>query len=263
MKRLAALTVALLVAFVLAPATLAANGSTTDLTSQGRLVAAFRGAFVGYWGSGERAFDPAMRSVVDYWFRYHVAKAALSAALLVVLIALGVAVWRRFLRAGGLRAAALATGGTVVTGLAVVSLAAVMANIHGMAAPFGSLLPMLFGDAGTRSDAGLATTLSQVRQQLADGHHPPALEAITSDYVKFHAVMAIEGAIVVSVLLALTVLLWRRFTRASSRRTRRLLAAYGIFTPLLALTLAVIVVANATTAAHPQPGLEGFFAGGW
>jgi hypothetical protein len=258
-KRLTVLTAALIAAFVVAPAPLAANRSTTDLTSNGRLTAAFRGAFVTYWGSGDRAFAPGMQRVVDYWFRYHVAKAVLAAAVLAVLIPLGVAIWRAFLRSGGPRAAALATGGIVATGLAVLSLATVMANIHGMAAPFGSLLPMLFGGAS----GPLAATLAQVRQELADGHHPPALDVITSDYVRFHAVMAVEGTIVVVALLGLTGLLWRRFGRASGRRTRRLLGAYGVFTPLLALTLAVIVAANATTAAHPLPGLEGFFAGGW
>ena len=101
------------------------------------------------------------------------------------------------------------------------------------------------------------------RQRFAAGANPPGPQEITSEYVKFHAVMAVEGTIVVAVLIGLTVLVWRGFARASGRRPRRLLAAYGVFVPLLALTLAVIVVANATTAAHPLPGLESFFAGGW
>jgi hypothetical protein len=263
MKKIAILTAAtlgLLVAFVLAPAGLAVSRSTTDLTGNADIVAAFRRAFVGYWGAGHRAFDPETQRVVDYWFRYHVAKCVLAAALTVAFIALGVLLWRAFLRTGGLRAAALATGGALTTGLAVVSLAAVMANIHGMAAPFGSLLPMLFGGPSRP----LAATLTQVQQDLADGHATPPLDMVTSDYVKFHAVMAVEGSIVVVVLIALTVLLWRKFGRASGQqRTRRVLGAYGIFTPLLTLALAAVVIANATTAAHPHPGLVGFFAGGW
>lgn len=264
MKKLTALTalaVALIVAFVLAPATLASNSSTTDLTSSGRLSAAFRSAFVGYWRAGSGVFDPRMQRVVDYWFRYHIAKAVLAAALLVVFIALGVLIWRAFLRTRGLRATALAAGGVLTTGLAVLALVTVMANIHGMAAPFGSLLPMLFGPAG----APLAGTLTQIQQQLAGHQSSAALEPIISDYIKFHAVMAVEGSIVVVVLFALTVPLWRTFTRTdrAERRTRRLLSAYGVFVPLLSLALAAVVVANATTAAHPMPGLEGFFAGGW
>jgi hypothetical protein len=262
-KKIAALTTltaALVVAFVLAPATLAATASTTDLTSQGRLIAAFRTAFVAYWQSGDRAFTPGLQRVVDYWFRYHIAKGVLAAAVLVVLVALGVLIWQAFTRTRGLRAVALAAGGVSATALAVVSLAAVMANVHGTAAPFGSLLPMLFGGSGEPTG-----TLTQVRQQLDDGQHPAALQAITSDYVRFHAVMAIEGAVVVVVLIALSVLLWRQFTRTdrAGRRARYVLAGYGVFTPLLTLTLAVVVAANAATAAHPVPGLKGFLAGGW
>ncbi|HEY3556084.1 MAG TPA: hypothetical protein VGL05_01400 [Kribbella sp.] len=260
-KRLAVLAMALIVAFVMAPAMLASNGATTDLAGEARLMAAFRRAFVMYWDSGEGSFGSDLQRVVDYWFRYHTAKALLSAMLLVVLVVLGMLIWRAFLRAGGLKAAALAASGVLATALAVVSLAAVMANIHGMAAPFGSLLPMLFGaPAGPLDDA-----LAQVRQQLASGQNSPALAVITDDYVKFHAVMAVEGSIVVAALVVLSVLLWRGFTRTdrAERRTRRLLAAYGVFVPVLSLTLAVVVVANALTAAHPLPGLEGFFAGGW
>jgi hypothetical protein len=258
----AATAAALVVAFVMAPAALASTAATSDLAGEDRLIATFRSAFVGYWRSGNAGFGSELQRVVDYWFRYHVAKAVLSGALLVVLIALGVLSWQAFLRVGGLRAAALAVSGVLSTALAVVSLAAVMANIHGMAAPFGSLLPMLFGSPTVGSLPG---TLAQVRQQLADGQNSPALGVILDDYVKFHAVMAVEGVIVVIVLVVLTVLLWRGFARTdrAERRSRRLLAGYGVFVPLLALVLAVIVVANATTAAHPLPGLESFFAGGW
>src|SRR5882757_7741944 len=83
---LVVLAAALVVAFVMAPAKLATNGATTDLTSQGRLVAAFRSASVAYWQTGKGSFDPEMQRVVDYWFRYHVAKGLLGGALLVVLI---------------------------------------------------------------------------------------------------------------------------------------------------------------------------------
>lgn len=255
---------ALVVAFVMAPAAPASTAATSDLAGERRLIAAFRGAFVVYWRSGNAGFGSELQRVVDYWFRYHVAKAVLSGALLVVLIVLGVLSWQAFLRVGGLRAAALAVSGVLASALAVVSLAAVMANIHGMAAPFGSLLPMLFGTPSP-SAGSLPDTLAQIRQQLADGQNSPALDVILDDYVKFHAVMAVEGTLVVIVLVVLTVLLWRGFTRTdqAERRSRRLLAAYGVFIPLLALALAVIVVANATTAAHPLPGLESFFAGGW
>jgi hypothetical protein len=261
MKKLAALVVALVVAFVLAPAWLAANRSTTDLTSNGRLIAGFRNGFVAYWRSGDGVLDPGFQRVVDYWFRYHIAKGVIAAALLVVLIPLGVLIWRAFLRARGGRAAALASGGVLATGLAVLSLVTVMANGQGAAAPFGSLLPVLFGT----SDGPLNGAVAQARQQLPEWSSRPALRPIMSEYVRYHAVVAVEGAIVVVVLAALSVLLWRRFAKAdrTERRTRRLLAGYGVFTPLLTLALTLVVVANTTTTAHPLPGLEGLFAGGW
>lgn len=248
------LAVGLIVAFVVVPGL----GAAGDLKGEARLAGTFRGEFVTYWGSGERGFDPGMQRVVDYWFRYHIAKGVLAAALLAVSVVLGVLVWRAFVRTRGLQAAGLAAGGVLATALAVVSLAAVMANVHGTAAPFGSLLPMLFGaPAGPLDD-----TLGQIRQQLAAGQQSPPLDVITSEYVLFHAVMAVEGAIVVAGLVVLAVLMWRWFSRAEGR-ARRVLAGYGVFVPVLALTLAVVVVANTTTAAHPLPGLEGFFAGGW
>jgi hypothetical protein len=261
MKKLVVLVAALLVAFVLAPAWLATDGSTTDLARPGRLISAFRAAFVAYWRSGDGVLDPELQRVVDYWFRYHIAKGLLAAALLVVLVALGVLIWRAFLRADGLRAKALAASGTVATALAVLSLVTLMANVQGAAAPFGSLLPVLIGT----SDGPLRGTVAQIRQQLPEWSTRPALEPIMSDYVRYHAVVAVEGAIVVVVLVALSVLLWRGFARTdrAQRRTRRLLASYGVFTPLLCLALALVVVANTTTTAHPLPGLEGLFAGGW
>ena len=261
MKKLVVLVAALLVAFVLAPATLATNGSTTDLAAPGRLISAFRGAFVAYWRSGDGVFEPGLQRVVDYWFRYHIAKGLIAAALLVVLVVLGVLIWRAFLRASGPRAMALATGGALATALAVLSLATVMANVQGVAAPFGSLLPVLIGT----SDGPLRGAVAEVGQQLPQWSTRPALEPIMSDYVRYHAAMAVEGAVVLVVLIALTVLLWRGFTRTdrAERRTRRLLASYGVLTPLLSLAVALVAVANATTTADPLPGLEGLFAGGW
>jgi hypothetical protein len=261
MKKLVVLAAVLVAAFVFAPAWLAATGSTTDLTSNGRLIAGFRSGFVAYWHSGDGVVEPGLKRVVDYWLRYHLAKGVLAAALLVVLIALGVLIWRAFLGARGYRAAALAAGGVLATGLAVLSLVAVMANVQGVVAPFGSLLPVLFGT----SDASLNAATAQAGQQLPEWSRRPALGPIMSEYVRYHAAMAVEGAIVVLVLAALTVMLWRRFagTDRTQRRVRHVLAGYGVFTPLLLLGSTLLVVANSTTTAHPLPGLEGLFAGGW
>src|SRR4051794_34619846 len=98
----AASAAALVVAFVMAPAPLASTRATTDLASEGRLIATFRSAFVGYWSAGNAGFDSDLQRIVDYWFRYHVAKAVLGGALLAVFIVLAVLSWQAFLRVGGL-----------------------------------------------------------------------------------------------------------------------------------------------------------------
>ena len=75
-------------------------------------------------------------------------KAVTAALLLIVLIALGVLLWKAFLRADGVgvgKRTAHASAGALVTMLALFSLAIAMANIQGAAAPFASLLPMLAG----------------------------------------------------------------------------------------------------------------------
>ncbi|MEU4777283.1 hypothetical protein [Micromonospora sp. NPDC023633] len=267
---LVALAVALVAAFVVAPRTLAASGPDGGFVDKRDLTEALREAFVDYWSSGDRDFSPGLEGVVDYWFRYHVAKAVIAAILLIVLAALGVLLWKAFLRAGGLgaeRRAALASAGVLVTMLAVFTSATVMANVQGAVAPFASLLPML---AVGETDGELADTLDQVRQRLADSlsggdQAPPALEVMISDFSRYHVAMAVVAAIVAVVLIGMSVVLWKRFARtgSSDRRTRRVLGSFGVLSALLSLVVIVVVVANTTTAADPAPALLAFFEGGW
>ncbi|MFD0362788.1 hypothetical protein ACFQZZ_15195 [Nocardia sp. GCM10030253] len=266
---LAALAVALVAAFVVAPRTLAASSSSSGSVDERNLREALRAAFVEYWSSGDRDFSPGLARVVDYWFRYHVAKAVIAAILLIVLVALGVLLWKAFLGAGGLgvrRRAALASA-VLVTMLALFSLVMVMANVQGAVAPFASLFPMLTVGA---TDGELADTLDQVRQRLADslsagGQTPPALEVMISDFSRYHVAMAVVAAIVAVVLIGMSVVLWKRFARteSSDRRTRRVLGSFGVLAALLSLAVIVVVVANTTTAADPAPALLAFFDGGW
>jgi hypothetical protein len=211
-----------------------------------------------------------MEKVVGYWFRYHVVKAVIAALLLIVLAALGVMLWRAFLRAGGIgagRRAALVFAGTLVTVLALLSLVIVMANVQGAVAPFASLLPML---ALSATGGELGDTLDQVRQQLSDsvragGRTPPALDVMVSDFSRYHVAVAVIGAFVAVVLLGLSLLLWKLFARTASsdRRTKRVLGSFGVLSVLLSLAVIVLVVANVTVAAQPAPALLAFFEGGW
>ena len=267
---LVALAAALVAAFVVAPATLAAGRSGDGFVDERHLTQTLREAFVEYWRSGDRDFPSDLESVVDYWFRYHVAKAVIAAILLILLVALGVVLWKAFLRAGGLGAgkrAALASAGVVVTIFALFSLVTVMANVQGAVAPFASLLPMLTGGA---TDAELADTLDQVRQRLADprsagGRASPAIEVMISDFTRYHVAMAVEAAIVAVVLIGMSVVLWKRFATTGSpeRRTRRVLASFGALSALVSLIVIFVAVANTTTAADPTPALLAFFDGGW
>lgn len=267
---LVALVAGLAAAFVVASPRLAGSGPAGDLADRGHLVAAFRTALVTYWRSGDRNYPPALQRVVDYWLRFHLVKVGIAALLLVVLVALAVLLWRTFLRAGRLgmgSRAALVSAGTAVPLVALFALAVLMANIQGAVAPFASLLPLLMGGA---PDAGLAGPLAQARRQLAGSHRtsgytPPALDAMVSDFARYHAAEPLIAAVVVVALLSLSVMFWCSFARAGSTdpRTRRVLGWFGIFSALSSLIVAVVVVANTGTAMDPAPALLGLFNGGF
>ncbi|MFJ3493677.1 hypothetical protein ACIPPJ_08745 [Streptomyces sp. NPDC086091] len=287
---LGGLAVVLLAAFVLAPGPLASIGTDGSLAERDGLVAAVREVFVGYWRSGGPGFSPELERVVDYWFRYHMVKAVLAALLLAVFAALGTHLWRAFLRAGAVdadgagkttgatgrgtragRRVALASGGTLVTGLGLLSLLTVMANIQGAAAPFSSLLPLL--PTGAR-DRELSGTVGEVRRGLAGSAsesgaaRPPALTVMVDDFSRYHVAMAVIATVVALTLVVLAVRLVaarRGLTAAhpADLRTRRLLTVFGALTAVTALAVSVVVAANTTTAADPAPALLAFFDGGW
>jgi hypothetical protein len=267
---LTAFAAALVPAFVLAPAVLAARGPDDGLTDRHGLAAALREAFAGYWASGNRELSPGLERVVDYWFRYHLVKAVLAALLLAVFAALAVHLWRSFLAAGGSgrgRRAAIASGGALTTGLALFSLLTVMANVQGAVAPFASLLPMLAaGTAGGGSGSSLEAARERLDQSMnAGGPVPAPLDAMIGDFALYHEALAVVGALVAAAFLVGCVLLWRRFARTapSERRTRRMLGSFGVLSAVLVLALAVVVAANTGTAADPEPALLAFFDGGW
>lgn len=265
---LVALAVALGAGFVLAPSRLAANGSEGGFSEQRGLVDALRPAFVAYWRSGDRRFPPDLERVVDYWFRFHVVKGVLAGALLIVLVALGVLLWRAFLRSGGPRGRLALASAAAVTGvLALVSLAAVMANIQGAVAPFSSVTSMLpLGTPGGQ----LAGAVGEIRQGLAhypdtSGRNAAALQVMVDDFGRYHAVLAVMASVVAVVLAGLSVTAWRRFGAAdrADGRTRRTMGWFGVLSALVALAFIVVAVANTGTAADPAPALLGFYEGGW
>jgi hypothetical protein len=250
------------------PQRLAANGSQAELADQRNLVGHVSDAFVEYWKSGRRAFTPDLAELVDYWFRFHLVKAVIAAALLIVLVALGLLVWKAFLRTGKAGTSfAVAAAGVLVTVLALLSLVIVIANVQGAVAPFTSLLTLLPIGA---AHGELAATLDQVGQRLADlssagQHTPPALERMIGDNARYHVAVAVPATVLAAAFIAGIVLLWKGFARVrrSDRRTRGVLASYAVVSALSSLFMIVLAVANATNAADPAGALVGFFGGGF
>lgn len=264
---LTSLSAALLAALVLAPAWLAAQGDS-DLTDRRVLVEDVQAAFVAYWRSGESEYPLDVTRVVDYWTRHSMLETVITSALLVALVALGRLLWRAHLRGnvpGRAKRLAVASAGTIVWGCALAAVWTLTASIQGAAAPFGALLPLLSESA---PNGALSETLAQVRQQLAQttpvDTHPPALAAMVDDYAPFHVVHAMAAAPTALYLLVAAVVLWKRTTRAGrDRRGTRTARSVAALCVLLSISFGVICAANVATAADPEPGLLGFFEGGW
>lgn len=261
---LVALAVGLGAAFVVAPRMLAGAWSGGGFADEGELGDALGEAFVGYWNSGAGDFSPGLQRVVDYWFRYHVAKAVIAVSLLIVLVALGVLLWRAFLRAGG-RRGVLGAGGVLVTMCGLFSLVLVMANVQGAVAPFASLLPTLTGGAAERE---IADTLDEIRQRLDESlsggaQTTPALEVMIGDFARYHVAMAVIDGVSAVVFVGVSVVLWKRFAGKESGRARWVSGSFGVLSVVLSLALIVVAVANTSTAADPGPALLAFFDGGW
>ncbi|WP_246562701.1 hypothetical protein [Streptomyces roseirectus] len=241
------------------PHLLAADGSSqSGFGDQGVLIGAVKKGFVEYWGAGSADYSPAMGSVVDYWFRFHVAKAVISSAWLVVLVALGVVVWRGFVRGDGVRRAWLAVAGAGITVGGLFSLVVALANVQGAVAPFTSALTML--PVGQRGGA-LGGTLAQVREGLAGdpASAPPALGVMIDDNVRYHVTMAVVAGVATLAFVVVSVVLWRRFAGTGDRRARTVLAGFGALCVVLALAMAVVGVANVSVAEHSARGLSDFF----
>ena len=265
---LAAVAAALGAAFVYAPRLMAASTLGGGFSDQRSLIANLRDAFVGYWGSSSRNFAPQMQRIVDYWFRYHVAKAVIAALLLGVLTVLAVLLWRTYLRAdlGALGRSAVASAWGFAAMLTLLSVALLAANIQGAVAPFASLLSML---PAAEPDKQFTATLDQVRSGLAhysgaDDRTSPALQGMVDDFALYHAALVALAAIVAIALIGMSVLAWRRFARVNSdRRARRAFAGLGVASIAVSLAVIVVAAANLSTAADPAPALSAFFQGSW
>ncbi|WP_430332583.1 hypothetical protein [Rhodococcus sp. ACT016] len=261
---LAAGAATLIVAFVAAPRVLASAWSGRSFGNQDELVAVVREAFVDYWASGESGLSPQLHAVTDYWARYHVVKAVIAALTLATVVAFGILLAKKPAVSGDLgpgRRTVRAGAGVLAAILAVVSVAALMANIQGAVAPFSSLLSLLpIGERG----GDLPDIVGQIGQQFADGQWTPPLAAMIDDFARYHAAMGVIAGCAAAILLASSALSWTRFVRAgeSDRQARRTPDLVGVFSTVMSLALIVVAAANAGTAADPAPALAAFFDGG-
>lgn len=237
--RAAALIVAALAlttCFFFAPATLA-GGDFGPLTDGHLVEAAFRAELVASWQSADQAMTQGLIHLVDYWRRYHAVKIVIGTALLAVLVGLGVSCRRR---TRGLRYGLGALG--------LLALVLVMVNIQATAAPLTALLQAL----PTPDSAATAATYSEIGQALAERRSVPVLAAIIDSFGKYHAVMAIETAVVAVGFVACSAWAWR------GGRPERL---PGTVSALLAVGLLIATVASAHMSLDAVEALQPYFSG--
>ncbi|MEV0431949.1 hypothetical protein [Nocardia sp. NPDC050413] len=249
--------IVLAVAFVLAPPVVAGWLPGADFADEQALRAGFRSAFVTYWQAGQAELTPELQAAVDYWFGYHLVKAVVALLWSIVLVALGVMLWRSSLRTRRPNRTMFAVAGVITTLVLAVAGVAVLANIQGAVTPFASLLPMAVDGA---ADASLTGVLTEVGQGLDNYPGGPApLAVMVEDFARYHVAMAVLAAAASTGLLGLGVVLWRRRAGAAGR----VLGAYALAAVALGLLFAVVTVANVTTALDPAPGLAALMTGGW
>ena len=271
LARPAATVLAALVAVALLPfpaASLWPGGGYPDVTALG---AALSRGLEHWWQSGAVDAGPDLERAVGFWARFHVIKAVLSAALLVLVVSLGRRTWHEYRRATGRgRRARLAVTGVLESPLLVLAILLVTANVQGALAPLSSalgLLPVGRVAAGPPADAaGLAGTVREIRLALQspDASGPPALARLVDDFAAYHAVMVGVGTVATLLLAAGAVRVWRRRRGVATEPWRLRGPPLVTAASLLghAAPFAVVTAANLSTYLHPAPALLGFFEGG-
>lgn len=256
-----AAALALGAALVVVPFRAASAPFAGGYAGRAALVEAIDSGFIRFWHDGTGVLPADLGSAVDFWMRFHVVKAGLAAALLAVLVHLGLRAWAALSAQTGAARRALAGATAVATWTAaLVALLVLVANIQGSIAPLSSALGLLPIGA---PDPALAETLAQVRHGVAADPGNPAVRALLGDFATYHRAMAGLSALTAAAHLAAAALLWRtrRRTAAGARRGRALLVvAIGTVVTVAGL-FAVVAAANLSTGARPGPALLGFLDG--
>lgn len=246
------------VAVIAAPFRLASAWPGGGYADRAELAAAVRSGFLDLWASGRAGVSPELARAVEFWLRFHLAKAALAGVLLAVLVVLARRVWGA--AAPVRRRVARWAGAAVWSAVAVLALLVAVANIQGVVAPLSSVLGLLPLRA---PDAELASTVRTAREALAAGARTPATDLLLRDFTSYHVVMAMLGALVVFALVTIFMRLRDvRLHPVAGTPVRTLgTGAAATLLVLLAAFFALVAAANAATAAKPVPALIGFLAG--
>ncbi|MCP2177240.1 hypothetical protein LX13_003068 [Williamsia maris] len=260
---LAGLALLLGTAFVVAPVWLAGGGHGEGFFGSAALTRAVGDNFVAFWNTGDTAVPTGMNDLVQYWTRYHVAKAVLSGLLLIVLTVLAVRLWKptvnsaiatRRRRMAGMAGATATAGGF---GAALL----LMANVQGAVAPLSSLLSVV---PSASDDPAVGRVQAQVEQQLRTGDTSrPALARMVADFGTYHAVLAVAALVLACVAVGFSVVIGRSFVRTPrlDRATRRTTALASACLAIVGIGVIILAAANIGNAIEPAHALLLFYAG--
>lgn len=106
----------------------------------------------------------------------------------------------------------------------------------------------------------LQATLDKLIQSRSRSN--PAMNALMSDYIRFHVVRVVVGGLLMVVFLLLSRFFWsrwKRLPRSDDRQwtfERKTFVTFGILSTVVGLLIAFVVAVNAATVLHPWPGLS-------
>ena len=249
--------VASMVAFVLAPAALLGEKLATFRQQAALRDGAGRG-LVEFWQGGRPQYPALLARMVDYWFRWHAIKVAISSLMLIVFVLLAAALWRRYLQGGGARA----VGAITATSFAVLAVGLLLLNIQATAVPLVALLPLL---SGGPHGADLARTLREVRDGVNRPAGPhggsPALSVLLGEVERYHWVMVAAAGVVVLATGLASAILWRR-RGVGSARAGFMRKALSVILAVTATLLLTVVAYSAYSATDPGGALLALLGGG-
>lgn len=260
---LAGVALVLGVAFVVAPVWLAGGGHGGGFVGSAALSRSVGHEFVAFWHTDRQARPAAMNDLVQYWGRYHVAKAVLAGVLLIVLSVLATRLWKQSVdsaiatrrrRMAGMAGATATAGGFAAALL-------LMANVQGAIAPLSSVLSLV-PSAG--DDPAVGQVRAQVVQHLRIGDTSrPALARMVDDFGTYLAVLAASALALACAAVVLSMVVGRSFRRTarSDGATRRTKALTGVGFAIAGVVLLVLAVANIGNAIEPAHALLLFYAG--